>query len=135
LHTSKVPEISPVLLNKHIDVYGMRNKCAGVIIMTNREPADSKKSFINGFLQETVQLAAEFKKSIVEAKHLAEQAIAFEDLPITSTYPRELFEEDAKKLGINIDELGEKEAIKQIVMLQFEQEKMKALSKGEEPID
>jgi len=110
----------------------MRNKNAGSDYMNDREVMYSKKSFLDGFFQETVKLAAEFKKNIDEAKQLVEQSIAFEDLPITSTYPRELFEEDAKRLGINIDEIGEKEAIKRIVMHQVEQEKAKSESPSKE---
>ncbi len=100
--------------------------------MNDREALYSKKTFFDEFFQETVKLAAELKKNIDEAKQLVEQSIAFEDLPITSTYPRELFEEDARRLGINIDEIGEKEAIKRIVMHQFEQEKVKSESQSEE---
>ncbi len=87
---------------------------------------NSERSFLNGLLNETARLVAEFKKNYDEVQQLIEQNIAFEDLPIASTYPRELFEEEAKRLGIDIDAVGEQEAIKQIVMLQFEGEKEKS---------
>jgi deoxyxylulose-5-phosphate synthase len=103
----------------------MHTSRSGSDSMNDMNSQSSSRSFLSGFIREIAQVAAEFKKSYAEVQHEVEQAIAFEDLPIASTYPRELFEEDAKKLGINIDEIGEKEAIKRIVMLQFEREKEK----------
>jgi deoxyxylulose-5-phosphate synthase len=95
--------------------------------MNDTNTQSSNGSFLHGIIREIAQVAAEFKKSYAEIQHEVEQVIAFEDLPIASTYPRELFEEDAKRLGINIDEIGEQEAIKRIVMHQFEQEKEKII--------
>jgi len=84
------------------------------------------RAFINDFFRETVKLAVEFKKNFDEGSHLAQISDAFADLPIISTYPRELFEEEARRLGINIDEIGEKEAIRQIVMKQLSEQSDKS---------
>jgi len=90
--------------------------------MKSDEEFYSNRSFLSDVLRETVKLAAKFMKNFDEAQHLVEISSALEDLPIISTYPRELFEEEARKLGINIDEIGEKEAIRQIVMHQLVEE-------------
>ena len=87
--------------------------------MSNEEKIRSGKTFLNDFLREIVKLAAEFKKNFDEGKRLAQMSVTFDDLPIILTYPRELFEEEARRLGINIDKIGEKEAIRQIVMKQL----------------
>jgi len=83
------------------------------------------RSFLTGIIREIAQVTAAFKENYAEVQDEMTQIIDFEDLPIASTYPRELFEEEAKRLGIDIDAVGEQEAIKQIVMLQFEREKEK----------
>ncbi|HUK99757.1 MAG TPA: hypothetical protein VLX29_02760 [Nitrospirota bacterium] len=89
----------------------------------------SRKSFLHGFIHEIGGVIAEFKKNYEEIQHVVDQTIAFEDLPIAATYPRELFEEEANRLGINMDEIGEKEAIKQMVMHQQEEEEAKGKPK------
>jgi len=87
--------------------------------MSKEEKIRSRRTFLEDFLRETVKLAAEFKKNFDEGKRLAQMSATFADLPIISTYPREFFEEEARRLGIDIDKIGEKEAIKHMVMKQL----------------
>jgi hypothetical protein len=53
----------------------------------------------------------------------ADVLAAFEDYPIAQTYPRELFEEEARRLGIDIDQVGETEAIRRIMAIQMDRGK------------
>jgi len=46
---------------------------------------------------------------------MGEVLSSFDDYPIVGTYPVELFENEAKRLGIDIKKVGEEEAIRQIV--------------------
>jgi len=98
--------------------------------MNDAKTQSPNGSFVNGFIREIAQVVAEFKKNYAEVQQEVEQAIALEDLPIASTYPRELFEEEAKRLGIDIDAVGEQEAIKRIVMF-HEQEQTNSQSSRE----
>jgi len=75
----------------------------------------SRRRFFSQLVREGVKLILEIKKKKEESQRAAEVLASFDDYPIAGTYPRELFEEEAKKLGIDIDALGEKAAIKLIV--------------------
>jgi ABC-type proline/glycine betaine transport system ATPase subunit len=75
----------------------------------------SRRRFFSQLVREGVKLILEIKKKKEESQRAAEFLASFDDYPIAGTYPRELFEGEAKKLGIDIDALGQKEAIKLII--------------------
>lgn len=76
----------------------------------------SRRNFLTGLARDMGRCAASAKECFEEAAGLAE----FFSSPqssygVTLHYPRELFEEDAKRLGIDMDELGTEEAVRRIV--------------------
>jgi hypothetical protein len=75
----------------------------------------SRRVFWENFFLDTVNLIAEVKKNLNEGQRIGEVLSSFEDYPIVGTYPAELFESEAERLGIDIKKMGEKEAIRQIV--------------------
>jgi thiamine monophosphate kinase len=75
----------------------------------------SRRVFWEGLLHDAVNLIAEVKKNLNEGQRIGEVLSSFEDYPIVGTYPAELFESEAERLGIDIKKMGEKEAIRQIV--------------------
>lgn len=80
----------------------------------------TRRDFLNRILQDTIRLTLDVKKSCKAGMREADILATFEDYPIAQTYPRELFEEEAKRLGIDIDEVGETEAIRRIMAIQME---------------
>jgi len=75
----------------------------------------SRRVFWENFFLDAVNLIVEVKKSLDEGKRIGESLSSFEDYPIVGTYPVELFESEAQRLGIDIKKVGEAEAIRQIV--------------------
>lgn len=75
----------------------------------------SRRVFWENFFLDAVNLIAEVKKNLNEGQRIGEVLSSFEDYPIVGTYPAELFESEAERLGIDIKKMGEKEAIRQIV--------------------
>ncbi len=55
------------------------------------------------------------KSCFDEGRRAVDEEIPFDEYPLAGTYPRELYEEEAIKLGINIDEVGESEALRRII--------------------
>ena len=80
----------------------------------------ARRDFLSGFLKDAIRLTLDVKQGCKEGMREADVLSTFEDYPIAQTYPRELFEEEAKKLGIDMDELGETEAIRRIMAIRME---------------
>jgi hypothetical protein len=83
--------------------------------MKQGPPAATRRDFFSRMLKDTLRLSADIRRNCAEGMREADVLASFEDYPISQTYPRELFEEEAKRLGIDIDALGETEAIRRIV--------------------
>jgi hypothetical protein len=77
----------------------------------------SRRGFLHDIVKDALNLTLEVKKNLDEGRRISETLSAFDDLPIASTYPRELFEDEARRLGIDMNAMGEKEAIRRIVSL------------------
>ena len=75
----------------------------------------SRRALWEKFFLDTFNLIVEVKKNFTEGQRIGEVLSSFEDYPIVGTYPAELFENEAERLGIDIKKMGEKEAIRQIV--------------------
>ena len=75
----------------------------------------SRRRFFSQLVHKAVELTLGLEKAKQESDRIEDFLASFDDYPIAGTYPRELFEDEAKKLGIDMDALGEKEAIKLIV--------------------
>jgi len=88
--------------------------------MKQDPPAATRRDFLSRVLKDTVRLSLEIKKNCEEGMRAADVLADFEDYPISQTYPRELFEDEARRLGIDIDEVGETEAIRRIVANQMD---------------
>ncbi len=82
-----------------------------------------RRDFFNRFLRDAIRLTQDVKQSCKAGMREADILGTFEDYPIAQTYPRELFEEEAKRLGIDIDALGETEAIRRITAVQMDRGK------------
>jgi hypothetical protein len=81
----------------------------------------SRRDFFSTLLKDAVKIVAEFKKECGEKDRIAAVMEGFKNLPIASTYPWELFEDEAKRLGIDYQKLGKVEAIKRIIAHQVRQ--------------
>lgn len=85
----------------------------------------SRRRFFTDIIRDAVKLTRDVKQNIDEGRRISEAISSFDELPIASTYPKELFEQEAIRLGIDMDKIGEKEAIRNILSLQMEQEETK----------
>ncbi len=86
----------------------------------DQKPSLSRRGFLHGIIRDAVQLTRDVKKNIDEGRRISDTLSSFDDLPIALTYPKELFEEEARRLGIDMEALGEKEAIRKIISLQMD---------------
>jgi hypothetical protein len=75
----------------------------------------SRKDFWYEIVKEIVSAGRELKSCFDSGMSSVEEKVSFEDFPLAGTYPRELYQEEAHKLGIDIDEVGESEALKRIL--------------------
>jgi hypothetical protein len=91
--------------------------------MSETKPIVTRRDFFSDFLRDTLRISQDIKKSYRDGVRAATISADFEDLPIAQTYPRELFEEEARRLGIDVDAVGETEAIRRIILNQMEQGK------------
>jgi len=83
----------------------------------------TRRDFLNRFLKGALRLPLDVKRNCEEGMREANILATFEDYPIAQTYPRELFEEEAQRLGIDIDAVGETEAIRRIMAVQMDRGK------------
>ena len=84
---------------------------------------NTRRDFFNRVFKDALRLSLDVKRNCKEGMREADVLAAFEDYPIAQTYPRELFEEEARRLGIDIDAVGETEAIRRIMANQMDQGK------------
>ena len=91
--------------------------------MKQGKPDMTRRDFFHTFLKDTLHLTQSVTQNCREGMRAADVMAAFEDYPIAQTYPRELFEEEARRLGIDIDEVGETEAIRRITAIQMDRGK------------
>jgi hypothetical protein len=89
----------------------------------DQKPSLSRRGFLRDIVRDAVQLTRDVKKNIDEGRRISDTLSSFDDLPIASTYPRELFEEEARRLGIDMETLGEKETIRKILSLQMDRDR------------
>jgi hypothetical protein len=75
----------------------------------------SRRRFFSQLVHKAMELTLGLEKAKQESEKVEDFLASFDDYPIAGTYPRELFEDEAKRLGIDMDAIGEKEAIKLIV--------------------
>jgi len=81
----------------------------------------SRRDLFSTLLKDAVKIMAGFKKESGEQDGITAAMEGFENLPIAATYPWELFEDEAKRLGIDYQKLGKLEAIKRIIAHQIKQ--------------
>jgi hypothetical protein len=75
----------------------------------------SRRKFFSQLVHKAAEITLGLKKAKQESQRIEDFLASFDDYPIAGTYPKELFEDEAEKLGIDMDALGEKEAIKLII--------------------
>jgi hypothetical protein len=92
--------------------------------MKENQTTATRRDFLNRVLKDATRHSLEVKHSYEEGVRAVDVLADFEDYPIAHTYPRELFEEEAQRMGINIDEVGETEAIRRIMAIQMDREKV-----------
>ena len=87
----------------------------------NKQEAVSRRDIFGALTKGALKIVAGIKKECVEKDGIDAAMEGFESLPIASTYPWELFEDEAKRLGIDYEKLGKAEAIKRIIAHQMRQ--------------
>lgn len=88
--------------------------------MKTSQTTATRRDFLNRVLKDALRLSLDIKRNCEEGMRAADVLATFEDYPISQTYPRELFEDEARRLGIDIDQVGETEAIRRIVANQMD---------------
>lgn len=88
--------------------------------MKQDTPEATRRHFLGRIFKDALRFSLDIKRNCQEGMRAADVLATFEDYPISQTYPRELFEEEARRLGIDIDEVGETEAIRRIVARQID---------------
>jgi hypothetical protein len=91
--------------------------------MKQNQTTATRRDFLNRFLKDALRLSLDVKRNCEEGMREADILATFGDYPIAQTYPRELFEEEARRLGIDIDAVGETEAIRRIMAVQMDRGK------------
>lgn len=91
--------------------------------MKQSQTTATRRDFFSRVLKDAVRLSVDIKRNCEEGIRAADVLSTFDDYPIAKTYPRELFEDEAKRLGIDIDKIGETEAIRRIMAIQMNQGK------------
>lgn len=91
--------------------------------MKQSQTTATRRDFLSRVLKDAARLSGDIKRNCKEGMRAADVLSTFEDYPLAHTYPRELFEDEAKRLGIDIDEVGETEAIRRIMAIQMDQGK------------
>jgi len=91
--------------------------------MKQNQTTATRRDFFNRVLKDAIRLSLDVKRNCKEGMRAADVLATFEDYPIAQTYPRELFEEEARRLGIDIDAVGETEAIRRITANQMDRGK------------
>ncbi|HAM51385.1 MAG TPA: hypothetical protein DCP92_12115 [Nitrospiraceae bacterium] len=81
----------------------------------------SRRDVFSILIKDAVKIIAAFTKESSKADGMAASMEGFESLPIASTYPWELFEDEARRLGIDYQKLGKVEAIKRVIAHQIRQ--------------
>lgn len=77
----------------------------------------SRRKLFNELVKGAVRLAREIRG--IEKEIREDPLLTFESLPILHTYPWELFDDEAKRLGIDVDRVGKNEAIRLIVAKRY----------------
>jgi hypothetical protein len=91
--------------------------------MKQNRTSATRRDFLGRLWHDALRLSLDVRQNCREGMREADVLAAFEDYPIAQTYPRELFEDEAKRLGIDIDEVGETEAIRRIMAVQMDRGK------------
>jgi len=91
--------------------------------MKQNRTSATRRDFLSRLWHDALRLSLEVRQNCQEGMREADVLAAFEDYPIAQTYPRELFEDEAKRLGIDIDKVGETEAIRRIMAVQMDRGK------------
>ena len=89
--------------------------------MGDKDRQVSRRGFFGSLLRDTAKLARTINSERGTKDELDSMLTDFESLPIASTYPWELFEDEAKRMGIDYEKIGKVEAIKRIIAYQMKQ--------------
>ena len=89
--------------------------------MGDKDRQVSRRGFFGSLLRDAAKLARTINRERGTKDELDSMLTDFESLPIASTYPWELFEDEAKRMGIDYEKIGKVEAIKRIIAYQMKQ--------------
>lgn len=81
----------------------------------------SRWDFLRQITEDALRLGQGIVQGYRQGCRLAETEAHMDDYPLAHTYPRELFEDEAHRLGLDIDTLGEAETVRRIILAQQEQ--------------
>ena len=83
--------------------------------MGKKAGAMSRRGFFNGLIRDALNWTLESENDRARGEGIEDYLSSFDSLPILGTYPKELFEDEARRLGIDFSQCGEEEAIRRIV--------------------
>jgi hypothetical protein len=83
--------------------------------MGKKAGAVSRRGFFTGLIRDALNWTLEGGNDRTKGEEIKDYLSSFDSLPILGTYPRELFEDEARRQGIDFDRDGEEAAIRRIV--------------------
>ena len=83
--------------------------------MGKKVGALSRRGFFTGLIRDALNWTLESGNDLPRGEEIRDYLSSFDSLPILGTYPRELFEDEARRQGIDFDRDGEEAAIRRIV--------------------
>lgn len=87
--------------------------------MVSKKEQLSRRGFLGAVLRDAARIATTVGAGNDAKDEIDSMLADFESLPIASTYPWELFEDEAKRMGIDCEKVGKAEAIKRIIACQM----------------
>ena len=78
-----------------------------------------RRKFFCGIAEDILRITVEIRQSYMEGERTVEMLARLDEYPIAQTYPSELFEEEARRLGIDMETVGETETIRRIMEQQI----------------
>ena len=83
--------------------------------MGKKAGALSRRGFFTGLIRDALNWTLESGNDRPKGEEIRDYLSSFDSLPILGTYPRELFEDEARRQGIDFERDGEEAAIRRIV--------------------
>lgn len=83
--------------------------------MNQTKKSLSRKDFFKEIVREIFHVTGEMRRNFRDGMRIEKALESFDQYPIAQTYPYELFEEEAKRLGIDSSSVDKTKAIRKIL--------------------